>query len=1702
MHPAGPPPPQNRSSPGPSLAQCPSPSPSLLQQQQHVIYAPITTLQACPANIHPHCVYSGVQRSSGLTGNPGALPNQVPIRHTKVTKWQPKSKLPRGQHPHHHQQTHQQYCQSLQHQQTHVQQPLAYISKPLVFFDQCQANQAPPGATPSTGSFLVASSSFAHPPYGPGDHYSSASGLALIPQPFFKPPEVTQTFCLLPERPQSAQHHQQSLNNQAQGTYYNISASNSCNYQTIKPPLHLTNVANSYGNVTFGDNPITGQAIPAGQIFQNSSMTFGPPSRDKLPMLPSVDLQTMTGSRNLTVPGDTKHQEAAASRRETVDWPLQTAREISNVFKNPDAIASPRISVSPMETSRPCSSALPKNQDEHYSDESAASFDFTIEAEKMVSALCNTVSSNELGKDETRGDNETSTPFAGGAGDNVANKTNLWFTDFCTEYGISMEENNRTTSTQTQEDRRDPHHYPEIMRKTIYWGCNEAESILNSAPHRGKSRAAWLSNISSATRTALTKSSTCFPIYSGDKTFVQDLVNAFLRITNGWLVLDNYLNKQHYPCLDDKFDRELPSRFQTWEVVTQDLLRELIKTLVSVEENIGSCGSTGPENLGFSDNPPSTSFPGDVNLYTGNDLFDSWQRQQEHSTKLNNSDRSDRDATYTLQYASQSTNPNLNSFESRLQSQKETKLRSKWTITENLSSTIDSAKLGPDVSLGSSDLGFSSGNRYRMKNASNTSSTKITSSSRHSLNAEFFKLQNKVMESIGSSSELERQRWGLKEQQYNFVFGTSRGAPSTAPSGPGPCEPIFKIRTAGSCHENAYPRRCLAHPHSTHPVNPNATGHCTNVNGSVYLVAGPESALDSTYLAGVSAADRSKPRAEPDRTGSVRIAELNERNCGSGLVLSATSVSGIKAEPVYVGKCGSDERELPPVPRTKMTLLSQIEGNTPSANRETQEMTANLSAWFASMRNAAHRTIKGPTESRKPDNTIGAKASNHPQENSRSAIDFTRALHMDPNRQLQTLQNMQAIQSQPWNAANLLNKQTTANIHRSLDEYDSSEDVRVYMKPGSYNVPKKRHHRKNTRKNENSGSSRGNVNTPRAHANRPAQNTHHYTGQKSHQLSTSVSSLIIASSVQVSATTSTTSTSIRVPFSAAAPIVPPPSSFTPQNSPRILRRVKSISDRENRQDVAWKAACASAEILLEALNVKGPGETYDSKSPNSAKEARSNCTPRSKDNCSPDRLSPYNGFEKQVNDRFCDASSYEASEDDSSSTCKCSPDRYTEAESRDTKLSKTNVKTDSWLISTLNNASIVALNAKESDPDSTIGGSINSSVNEERHEHKTVVTSTPDPMKISSQDVADSTVGVTDKTTDCFQETATNESPRDRENEDREASNLYAPSRNLSVSLIDTSAEFVGRATYSETVRRSSAKSGVLGKPENCRGRQTRCTGSSEPVVRGSIVPIPGRKCQRKSSDRASQSVHKTRKSVAKRLPKDLDEKESEEGRSNKKIAKEEVSGLSSAKPSTGKSQSKKKGESGSASGWTETKAKVSERGWSVWYSSRRKQALSSLAFNKLTTIHQTLWQMEDAKLLKHPSTHSSGSGEFIESGLEEDSRVNKSPIFLETIGYKLKNRIYHKIEHVMRDFRKIVNNSKLYHKNDADRIAKIETLSKRLEELFQEHFATSDFENAPESPRNQASRCKSPQRQKSTTSRLSSSTKKNSAPAATKNEN
>jgi len=47
---------------------------------------------------------------------------------------------------------------------------------------------------------------------------------------------------------------------------------------------------------------------------------------------------------------------------------------------------------------------------------------------------------------------------------------------------------------------------------------------------------------------------------------------------------------------------------------------------------------------------------------------------------------------------------------------------------------------------------------------------------------------------------------------------------------------------------------------------------------------------------------------------------------------------------------------------------------------------------------------------------------------------------------------------------------------------------------------------------------------------------------------------------------------------------------------------------------------------------------------------------------------------------------------------------------------------------------------------------------------------------------------------------------------------------------------------------------------------------------------------------------------------------------------------------------------------------------------------------------------------------------------MEDHSKVVKSPMFLEIVEYKLKNRIYHKVEHAVKDFRRIIHSARLYH--------------------------------------------------------------------------
>lgn len=54
---------------------------------------------------------------------------------------------------------------------------------------------------------------------------------------------------------------------------------------------------------------------------------------------------------------------------------------------------------------------------------------------------------------------------------------------------------------------------------------------------------------------------------------------------------------------------------------------------------------------------------------------------------------------------------------------------------------------------------------------------------------------------------------------------------------------------------------------------------------------------------------------------------------------------------------------------------------------------------------------------------------------------------------------------------------------------------------------------------------------------------------------------------------------------------------------------------------------------------------------------------------------------------------------------------------------------------------------------------------------------------------------------------------------------------------------------------------------------------------------------------------------------------------------------------------------------------------------------------------------------------------------MEEHSKAAKGPMFLEIVDYKLKNRIYHKVEHAIKDFRRVIHSARLYHQVYNDEI-------------------------------------------------------------------
>jgi len=1061
-------------------------------------------------------------------------------------------------------------CSQQYYQQQQQQQQLSYNSKPMILFDQPSTSVT--SIPPSTTSFLVASSTFTHGPLH-SEHYNNNSGVThLLPQPFnFKPPDV-QTLCLIQDRQNIQQQQQQQQQQQpTQNSYYNISATNTCSLQTVNAnsfPLASLNRYTSLASFNNNQFPVTVQSSP---LFSNPPVGLVlAPRGDK----PSSALDFTSFKHNADKISNTCESQVSVDHNEN-SWPSQ----IETFSKNDvQTVAGNNRSLESAECALQKSLSVVAKTDEEHSDESSNSFDFTIEAEKMVSALCNTTSSNDLGKEESKSGNKIdSTTLFSGAGDNVSNKAS-WFIDFCSEY-----ENRTSIGVQTDRPCVDRSQYPELIRKTAYWGCTQAENVLDPDSSQTDSKRSWLTCLSSATRTAITKSSTCIPVFAGDRVFADDLINALLRISNGWLSLDNYLNKQHFPNLLDRLDPELITRFQTWEESTCELLKQIVRTFQKFGEN---------KEITDQKRNVTSSFPGDVSLYTTYDLFvplpsNSLPQQNGKSSLPEKS----RNATSALLPTSSLHNfqYNSNCQEEQSTNPKESKLRSKWTITENLSSVINTTKSVSNVSMCHTDVSGLASHKLRTKDASSSRKFDFT---QKSLNAEFCQLRNKVMESNADATKDTRQDFVPADKLTTLLDNTeSIRLQHPTMNAPMSCSGLY----ARNCLSFAFP--LSSNSDSSYPTpNPGIPTYSVN-----YPSSGPYS---NTVI-------NSRSNKNTEQIYGAKSTNIN---------------------PVYVGKSQTDQLELPAVPRNKMTLLSQIEPRT--FDKESEEMAANLSAWFASMRNAQPPTVASTFEESRTNENSAPRL--FVQEMPKYSMIITKQSQSDANRQFQVLQNLPNIQSTPWAAGSFIGNR----FQQAPEEYDSSEDVRVYMKPGSYNVPKKRHQKRPNRRSNNSTTSR----------NVHASSHHNVCSNNGKSLPIPASSTPLShTNVTTSSTNIGNATLIKTSFPPVSQLPVP--LFNLENSPRILKRTESLS-QDVRQDVTWKAACASAEILLEALNVKDCVTT----SKNECNDSGSD-----KENKNEERvealaiMSRQNNSKSMEHDNIDCVSSYEASEDDSGSTCRLSP---------------------------------------------------------------------------------------------------------------------------------------------------------------------------------------------------------------------------------------------------------------------------------------------------------------------------------------------------------------------------------------------------------------------------------------------------------------
>ncbi|XP_012272393.1 uncharacterized protein LOC105695431 [Orussus abietinus] len=1190
-----------------------------------------------------------------------------------------------------HQQRHRQHRQQ---QQQHQQQHVFY--GPIATLQHCSASlnstclysgsqRAPTGA-PGPAALqppVVASQAVCRAPFG--EHFAGGSSLTLIPQArFFAPGEVPQTFCFLQDRSSAAGGPQQPQ--QRPGPYYGVSAA-------VVPPTAST------GNPGFHLPSASSFAMAAFQGAQVPGVVSMPPANTARTSLRSVGNETQ---RTTEVPPVRRLDVEEIKSEE--EWRSGAARygplsSSSGFFEASES--------SPPPGKGPVLGPGPGPEEPPRSGESSTSFDFTIEAERMVSALCNTASSNDLREPET-------SPLGGG-GDHLSERsTTSWFADYGADYASGSA--TKSVGTQTK-DLLEERHYAELIRGTIYRGCNEAEAILSSSEYARDPRHGWLAGLSSATRTALTKSSTCFPVFAGDRVLVHDLVNALVRIGNGWLILDNYINKRHYPSLNEKYDPELTGCFRAWEASTHELLGNLVRSFLWIEKNRTTSPDTSEErDIG----PGAISFPGDVSLYVTSDLFGgSTERRHRRETDAGSTSSG--------------------------------KPRGKWTVPAK---APDPGKAG---------------------------------ASRCSLTKEFRTLRDKVMEGRGSSA--------------------ARRSRSATYKLPGRERSVFGV------------------------VSTSGTGYSTGMTEPAFAFR---------------------------RNATTRVEALFVDH-GSGVQgLDAVGASAEAAEALRVAA----------VPRNRMTLLSQIEPNTSGTGRDPEGMAANLSAWFASMRHSSP--------------LAGALRAAAPHDLSRSALDLGRQLHLDANRQLHTLRNMQSIQTAPWNACNFLNDPNPRAAPGRIEEYDSSEDVRVYMKPGSYNVPKKRHQHRPHRRHENSSSShlggggihnqvsdrfRRDPPTTRAELDEepielppaPTVVANPQVDRQPSSLSSSPPPISSSSSPLTSSPPPPPSPPLappcrssppRSPTSTEAPLsnllIPTSSSSEPRPW-RVLQRSDHLI-RENHGDVTWKAACASAEILLEALNVKDRPQDgtstreecnarsqrrpSNSNFKTKSKRGKPKCNPKTKCKMKPKpkpKPKPLAKFKSDpgVEPAEEDLPSYEVSEEDSGSGLARKPSPRPKRPCA--QGCRSNVRTDSWLIRTLDNAGI---------QDERAG------------------------RRAESSESLEGSPGAEERT--------------------RSFDGEVAPP---------------GRATYSETVRRRPR---VL--PNTLEGKETPGSKRSRAIEEGiaSSTALPLRK-------------DVAREMEARRTGREISRTETEDGRRQ---------GRDSAPDETNSG----------------------DRGWSVWYGSRRRQSLSPLA--------------------------------------------------------------------------------------------------------------------------------------------------------------